>query len=162
MGIVIQTLSGRSEGLGQGGRDRDCVVLGGSPCAVSPASLAAARRYYFEVLHKQNDQGTDHVEVAVSARCPLGTHLAAPLPAPSNLVPNQPPPSLHILPPLLQWRRNAPRAKFSIIDSASLSLFTSECPAQPGDEARWASLPGSACWGAWHAEARTPHVKGVG
>lgn len=89
-------------------------------------SLSAARRYYFEVLHKQDGEGTDHVEVVVSAPpflpLPALSHAPPPPPCPWSRLR----PSASTLSLLLQWRRNDPGAKFTIIDSPALSLFTSE------------------------------------
>lgn len=37
-----------------------------SELSVSVLSLISSRQYYFEILHKQDDKGSDHVEVGVS------------------------------------------------------------------------------------------------
>uniref|UniRef100_A0A671XSY8 Beta-1,4-N-acetylgalactosaminyltransferase n=1 Tax=Sparus aurata TaxID=8175 RepID=A0A671XSY8_SPAAU len=42
------------------------VYVGKVTLSISPLSLISSRQYYFEILHKQDDKGSDHVEVGVS------------------------------------------------------------------------------------------------
>ncbi|XP_059701684.1 beta-1,4-N-acetylgalactosaminyltransferase 3 isoform X1 [Haemorhous mexicanus] len=69
--------------------------------------LSAEGRYYFEVLHKQDDRGTDHVEVAVSL-WKWWSCICVPTELGND------------------WRLNDPEAKFKVIDSQYLSLFANE------------------------------------
>jgi len=76
-------------------------------------SLQKTSKYFFELIHKQNDQGTDHVEVAVS----VFTEGVAVI-------------VLHCYDTAciyLQWQLKQAGHGFSIIDSKFISLYIGEC-----------------------------------
>lgn len=88
-------------------------------------SLQMNRKYFFELIHKQDDRGTDHVEVAVSALsngC-IMVVLSFTFAYYAVIVVLY----VTIFCFNLQWQLKQAGREFSIIDSKYISLYTSEC-----------------------------------
>ncbi|TKS73239.1 N-acetyl-beta-glucosaminyl-glycoprotein 4-beta-N-acetylgalactosaminyltransferase 1 [Collichthys lucidus] len=96
-------------------------------CTSTPQLLISSRQYYFEILHKQDDKGSDHVEVGPGVIIIMVTIIIIRAPAAAVL--------LELLSSFtkpqcpsgtLKWRPFLPGLKYEVIDSAYISLYTDE------------------------------------
>lgn len=88
-------------------------------------SLQMNKKYFFELIHKQDDHGTDHVEVAVSALSDGCLMVVLSLARADNTVIVLLYVTVHWF--CIQWQLKQAGSGFSIIDSKYISLYTSEC-----------------------------------